>query len=1140
MGTLRSALRKLLENTVCEARTVADQAAADAVARLAIAAARPPAYLSEDQKVLRRRLRAHARSLGDTLHADDTMTTARLAEAAAYEHWHRMLFGRFLVESNLLIHPRLGVPISRGDLKELAEEEGFADEWALVERFAAPSLPAVFKPDDPVLALELDPHFQARLRTLVTALPDEVFAADDSLGWTYQFWRAAEKKAINEKQVKIGAAELPAVTQLFTEPYMVKFLLHNTLGAWWAGKVLAADPDLARNAPDEDALRESCALPGIEWEYLRFVRDPLPNPPPLVGEGRVGAGAAENGKETAAVTDGNGSWRPAAGAFPRWPKRAAEITYLDPCCGSGHFLVKAFAIFAALRQEEEGLSPEEAGRAVLRDNLHGLEIDGRCVQIAAFNVALAAWRCAGAPIKLPVPHVAWVGAPPPLPKSEFIALANGDAELQRGLAALHDLFRQAPLRGSLIELTGGDLVDPTRVAQLDQSIAALVESMRDAEPERAEGALAARGMADAAALLHRRFSLAATNPPFLGQGEFSNELMSFMTQHHKNAKGDLSTAMLERMNAMVHNGGTVAAVAKQEWCFLPTFYKFRRQKLEANSFHFFAFLGEEAWETFGNRGPKATLLSFDNFTPTESTEHFIIDATLKPDRNEKCKELESGALSLLTQAGQYRNPKCRISASKQLIGIPLSEYAFSCNGVVTGDADRFVHKFWESKAGQEDHWIFQQTATKNRHIFSGMDRVVRWDDEFHSFIKDRLGDNPGMWIRGTDAWGKLGVVVSGMRYLNRGMYIGSCFDNNCSIVIAKDQENTAAIWSFCMSAGYVDLVKSLNPKVSVTDNTFVQVPFDLAQWQKVAAEKYPNGLPEPYSDDPTQWLFHGHPQYAEPGTELHVVLARLAGYRWPAERDTEMRLSAEARARVAEAATLPEADADGLLPLVPVLGERPLADRLRTYCAAAWGEAWTQGSEAALVAAACERAKDRPPRQPTFDAWLRSHAARQHAKLFHDRPFLWWIGDGRADGFTVVAHYHRLDHANLERLAYTMLGDWISRLGDDPHAEFARILQQKLAQILEGEPPYDIFVRWKPLGRQPLGWEPDLDDGVRLNIRPFVEAKVSAHVPNVSYRVDRGKDVPSAPWYDIFKGERRNDHHTTLAEKRAARERPLT
>jgi len=234
----------------------------------------------------------------------------------------------------------------------------------------------------------------------------------------------------------------------------------------------------------------------------------------------------------------------------------------------------------------------------------------------------------------------------------------------------------------------------------------------------------------------------------------------------------------------------------------------------------------------------------------------------------------------------------------------------------------------------------------------------------------------------------------------------------------------------------------MNKKVSVNNGYFTKLPFELARWQRAAAERYPDGLPEPHSDDPTQWLFHGHPRYAEAGTELHVALARLAGHPWPAETDSEMRLSAEARAHTAENATLPEADADGLLALIPVLGERPLADRLRAYCAAAWGEAWTPSAEAALVAACSERVKDKPPKQLTLDAWLLTHAARQHARLFHDRPFLWWITDGRPDGFIVVAHYHRLTHANLERLAWTVLGDWISRLGDDPRAEAAHVLQE--------------------------------------------------------------------------------------------------
>ena len=404
MAYLTPALRRTLERTIQQARVAAQEGAADALRRLGVAEPRRPAHLSEAQGQFRNRLRAHARALGDAL-TDGTQAIDRLTEQAAYVQWHRLLFARFLLERRLLRHPDDGGDLTLLDCREEASALGLADEWAAATHYTARLLPGVFPPDDPVEAISLAPEHARALREYLRSLDSEMFAAEDTLGWTYQFWRAAEKIAVNEAQVKIGADELPAVTQLFTEPYMVKFLLHNTLGAWWAGKVLAAklELDLVRDAPDENALRAACALPGVECDYLRFVRD----------------------------DEGNGPWRPAAGTFPGWPHRAAEITYLDPCCGSGHFLVEAFAILAALRREEEGLSPEEAARAVLRDNLYGLEIDGRCVQIAAFNVALAAWRLAGGPVNLPVPHIAWVGAPPPLPKAEFVALANGEAELQR-------------------------------------------------------------------------------------------------------------------------------------------------------------------------------------------------------------------------------------------------------------------------------------------------------------------------------------------------------------------------------------------------------------------------------------------------------------------------------------------------------------------------------------------------------------------------------------------------------------------------------------------------------------------------------------------------------------------------------------
>jgi hypothetical protein len=175
-----------------------------------------------------------------------------------------------------------------------------------------------------------------------------------------------------------------------------------------------------------------------------------------------------------------------------------------------------------------------------------------------------------------------------------------------------------------------------------------------------------------------------------------------------------------------------------------------------------------------------------------------------------------------------------------------------------------------------------------------------------------------------------------------------------------------------------------------------------------------------------------------------------------------------------------------------------------------------------------------------LEDWLRNGFFDQHSRLFHQRPFIWQIWDGRKDGFSALVNYHKLDHKLLEKLTYTYLGDWIKKQqeavsneesGADDRLLKAEQLQDKLKLILEGEAPYDIFVRWKPLEQQPIGWHPDLNDGVRLNIRPFMEADVLRKRPNIKWGKDRGKNPPGSPWGE----ERDNDRHLTLAEKRAAR-----
>ena len=129
-----------------------------------------------------------------------TQEIGRLAHEVAYEHWHRMLFVRFLAENGLLVHPRHKTPVTLEDCEELAREGQGADRWAVAESFAAKLLPAIFRPGEPVLAVRLAPEHGRRLERLVEDLPSAVFAASDSLGWSYQYWQEKEKGRVNDLQ----------------------------------------------------------------------------------------------------------------------------------------------------------------------------------------------------------------------------------------------------------------------------------------------------------------------------------------------------------------------------------------------------------------------------------------------------------------------------------------------------------------------------------------------------------------------------------------------------------------------------------------------------------------------------------------------------------------------------------------------------------------------------------------------------------------------------------------------------------------------------------------------------------------------------------------------------------------------------
>jgi hypothetical protein len=1083
MTALFTALRNKLENTVKAARDVAEEAARAAVEQLGVQLKEKPAYLDNDQAQLRIRLRAHAKQLGDARNQNGGQAINHLIVETAYEQWHRMLFARFLAENYLLMHPT-GVAVSLAECEELAPDEGAVNGWELAGRYAARMLPQIFRPDSPVLQLHLAPEFQKRLEKLLADLDSEIFTATDSLGWVYQFWQSKKKDAVNRSEVKIGADELPAVTQLFTEPYMVHFLLHNSLGAWWVV-----------NHPDEPC--------PVELTYLRIMEDGTP----------------------------------AGGKYEGWPKRLAELKVMDPCCGSGHFLVAAFLMLVAMRMQEEGLSAQDACDAVLRDNIHGLEIDQRCVEIAAFALALAAWSYpdAGGYRDLREMHLACSGLAVSAKREEWLALAGDDQKFRLGMGQLYDLFADAPVLGSLIR--------PDRLGKGSAFIAgyselkpflnkALEKEVADDDCEAQELGVAAQGLARAVELLADKYHLVVTNVPYLSSVKHCDKLKEFCERWYSKSKSDLANVFLDRCLEFNLANGITQIVLPQNWLFLGSYKKQREYLLKSERWHLLVRLGPGAFETIGGEVVNVILLTLVRYLPNAN--HFLIgiDASSHRTVDKKASFLQTGDMVKVTQKGQLRNPDARIILEEPKNLTLLESFASSYWGLGSGDYPRFGRVFWEI-CTLTDEWIYQLSTVEQTEIYGGRQHILFWQQG-----KGALASHPGAYLRGQEIWGKQGVHVSQTGQLFVTVYSGECWDSNSAPIIPYDSSHIPALWCYCSSQDFYSAVRQVDQALKVTNATLVKVPFDLAHWQQIAAERYPNGLPKPYSDDPTQWIFHGHPVLAT--APLQVAVARLLGYRWPAETDDKMELSDETKQWISRCSALDDlVDEDGIVCISPVWGEKAASERLHNLLVAAYGDGWSSSVLAKLLAEADCAGK-------TLEVWLRDKFFEQHFKLFHHRPFIWHIWDGVKDGFAALVNYHKLTRQNLETLIYTYLGDWIKRQEDEIKQRIdgasirlaaAQKLKLEMEKILEGEQPYDIFVRWKPLDQQPIGWEPDLNDGVRLNIRPFIHAGILRKNPNINWNKDRGKDVESAPWYHKFEGDRINDHHINLGEKRKVREK---
>ena len=264
------------------------------------------------------------------------------------------------------------------------DTEGFSTLLQLLYDELAQELPGLF---GDVGVSGLFPIPAATLRAVIEACDnpalESAWTDDTTLGWVYQFWNDPERKALDDKVNnggKIERHEIAAKTQLFTERYMVEWLLQNSLGQQWLAICAKHGwtPE-ARASGALDALEERRQV----WRARRAAGEVSP-------EAMMPIESEEEQRWK--------YWVPqplSREAVEAAPETIRTLKMLDPAVGSGHFLLIAFDLLAAFYQEEarhrgEHWTPKQIAESILENNLHGVDLDPRAVQIAAAALWLKA------------------------------------------------------------------------------------------------------------------------------------------------------------------------------------------------------------------------------------------------------------------------------------------------------------------------------------------------------------------------------------------------------------------------------------------------------------------------------------------------------------------------------------------------------------------------------------------------------------------------------------------------------------------------------------------------------------------------------------------------------------------------------
>lgn len=736
----------------------------------------------------------------------------------------------------------------------------------------AERLPRLFQPTAPGLALR--PTLAGLRRCLAllsgteaprSAAPadDAVFSAPDALGWAYQFWNTDTKERVftavrTKKGTKIEGADIIPATQLYTEPYMVRFLVQNSLGATWA----AMHPDTR--------LAE-------QWDY--FVRD--------------------------------------ADRAPMPRRSAATLTVLDPACGSGHFLLAAQADLWDMYEEEGAFADDPVGRArsILERNLYGLDIDERAVQISEAALWMAAAEkiadqgidlherdtsgrlpLSGLEMNLVATNIRLPGEGDQL--AAFIKKYPDAAQLRPALAEVFRGLAHVDELGSLVQIEepveevlrklqaeharsrayGGVQTDLLRSAMAQGALPLGVDSYEgwkqrtlqsleahfaaeavDADLGRRLYGQAASKAVQAFELLARRYDVVVANPPYMGSKNMGDVVRPYVEKHYEPGKRDLYAAFMLRCLELCNRGGAVAMVTQHSWMFLRSYADLRSRKtiapetvpsgklseqiIETGLLHdqhitHIAHLGRYAFSEIGNAVVAPVLFILRNGPAQEHALMWCCRLTVPREAALQASLLQAATRDSTVpyvfqpeQAQLLRIPQRPIAYwlrehfFRLLSGPKLGDVARVVQGMATAEDPRFVRYVWETPRGtwigdrpQIGRWVSFEKGGGYGKWFGHQWWMVDWHHD-----GARISGTPGPRVQGVAHFFEPGWNYSRMARGSMGMRFqdqpGAFSDKGPGIFLKSSK---AA--HYCNSRIFSFFVRTSSPSLAFEVDSVARAP----------------------------------------------------------------------------------------------------------------------------------------------------------------------------------------------------------------------------------------------------------------------------------------------------------------------------